>query len=87
MSRIEINAGGRHIIVDHTGELEPLRVAALSLFEATANVPGDEPGPAFGFQADRRWTPEVLPTSPGRYGSRTFEPVNASAEVDNPPPG
>lgn len=76
MSRIEINAGGRHIIVDHDGELEPLKQTALAVWAAAEQVP-DRPGPAFGFQADRRWTPEVLPTSPGRYGSRTFEPVTA----------
>ncbi|MGW5556881.1 hypothetical protein ACWER9_06615 [Micromonospora sp. NPDC003944] len=76
MSRIEIEAGGRRIVVEHGGELEPMKQAALELWAAAEQVP-DRPGPAVGFQADRRWTPEVLPTSPGRYGAPPMAPVTA----------
>lgn len=77
MSRIEINAGGRQVIVDHTGELEPLQRTALALWEATA---GPEPsqGPAVGFTAERRWSGEAHPVGNGtRYPSA---PVTASSE-------
>lgn len=77
MSRIEIDAGGRHIIVDHDGELEPLRLAALALWNDTAG-PEPSPGPAVGFQADRRWTAPVEPLGHSAYDrGRPCAPVDA----------
>ncbi|MFE7869738.1 hypothetical protein ACFUYE_05235 [Micromonospora humida] len=76
MSRIEINAGGRHIIVDHDGELEPLKQAALSLFAATERVP-DRPGPATGFQIVEQAGRGHLPIGQGAYGWPS-DPVTAS---------
>lgn len=80
MSRIEINAGGRHVIVEHDGELslEPLRLAALGLWNDTAG-PERPPGPATGFQlTERRWTPPAQPSgmraAPGPF------PVQVNAE-------
>lgn len=75
MSRVEINAGGRHVIVDHDGELEPIRAAALGLWQAT-DGPQPPPGPAVGFSAERRWTGDAHPTGNGNYSSPTG-PVNA----------
>lgn len=68
MSRIEIDAGGRKVVIDHDGELEPIQRTALTLWEATA---GPEPslGPAIGFSAERRWTGDVRPAGNGRYGA------------------
>lgn len=51
MSRIEINAGGRHIIVDHTGDLPYLAEHALDLWTKAASDP-PPPGPAVGFVAE-----------------------------------
>jgi len=68
MSRVEINAGGRHIIVDHDGELEPIRQAAISLWEASESA-APSPGPAVGFQAERRWSADMRAASNGAYGS------------------
>lgn len=75
MSRIEINAGGRSIVIDHDGELEPLRQAALSLWQQTDGP--DRTEPAIGFRDERRWTPPVAPTQIGQYGRPPFEPVTA----------
>lgn len=67
MSRIEINAAGRHIIIDHNAELEPLQRTALALWEATAG-PLPSPGPAVGFQAERRPTAWAVTASTGESG-------------------
>jgi hypothetical protein len=75
MSRIEINAGGRHVIVDHDGELEPIRAAALSLWQASESRLAS-PGPAVGFTAERRGTYDVDPTGNGR-SRRSVDPVIA----------
>ncbi len=82
MSRIEVNAGGRHIIVDHAGELEPLRAAALALWQAT-EAPPQSPGPAIGFVSQARHTPDVRPTSPDGYGRPPFAPVTAQEAPDD----
>ena len=80
MSRIEINADGRHVVVDHEGELEPIRAAALALWRDTD---GPEPpaGPAVGFTADRRGTHEVRPTSYDAYGRPPMAPVTAEGST------
>lgn len=83
MTRVEINAGGRVIVVDHTGELEPIRAAALALWHATDT--GQPPaGPAVGFMADRRGTDEVRPTAHSSYGRRPMAPVTAAQRQETP---
>lgn len=53
MSRVEINAGGRHIIVDHDGtDLSHVAEKAEALWKAV-EVPEPRPGPAYGFQAEK----------------------------------
>lgn len=79
MSRIEVNAGGRHVIVDHDGELEPIRAAALALWQAT-DAPPPPPGPAVGFVAQTRHTPDVRPTAHGPYGRQPMAPVTAQED-------
>lgn len=75
MSRIEIDAGGRKVVIDHGGELEPMRQAALSLWQATAG-PAPAAGPAVGFTSERRSTYDVDPTGNGR-NRRSMDPVTA----------
>lgn len=48
MSRIEINADGRHIVVDHDSDLDTIKSAALDLWNAT-NTPRGTPSTAVGF--------------------------------------
>lgn len=66
MSRIEINAGGRQVIIDHEGELEPI---ARTAFDLWTKAEGPEPrvGPASaGFQMERRGTWDYSPmAAPG----------------------
>lgn len=77
MSRIEINAGGRHVIVDHDGELEPLRAAALALWRDTESAQ-PSPGPAVGFVQERRWSAQVAPLGNGAYNNgQPPAPINA----------
>lgn len=77
MSRIEIEAGGRRIVVEHGGELEPMKQAALELWAAAEKAP-DRPGPAVGFQAERRWSPGVAPAGNSAYDrGRPPAPANA----------
>jgi hypothetical protein len=69
VSRVEIDAGGRRVSIEHDGELEPLRRTALDLWKDTEGP--ERVGPAFGFQASARWTPPAQPSSmraaPGPY--------------------
>lgn len=65
MSRVEIEAGGRRVLVEHDAELAELAKTAEEVWSRTA-VPDPSPGPAFGFQADRRWSPAVQPSSARR---------------------
>lgn len=82
MSRVEIEAGGRRVVVDHDAELEHLVRHARELWDHTATVP-DEPGPAYGFSSDRRWSAETRPTNGGGgYTHRPFTPVTAEAGTD-----
>jgi hypothetical protein len=63
MSRIEINADGRHVIVDHDGaDLAYVIDKAETLWRA-AETPQKSPGPAYGFQAerDRQWDHDRQP--------------------------
>lgn len=76
MSRIEINGGGRHVIVDHDGgDLSYVIEKAEKLWRDTES-PDKPSGPAFGFQAERRWSGDVHPVGNGVYGSPPG-PVNA----------
>ena len=62
MSRVEINAGDRHIIVDHDGELHQLTSEAFDLWTKT-HTPSTALGlGSAGFQADRRGTYDVART-------------------------
>lgn len=62
MSRIEIKAGNRHVVVEHGGELEHLRNTATALWDLTDVPAQTERG--MGFQAnDRRGTAPVAPSS------------------------
>lgn len=68
MSRVEINAGGRQIVVDHETELEHITKAAQQLWEATGSAEG-RPGPAVGFAFGQRHERPPLGTmrrGPGR---------------------
>lgn len=65
MSRVEINAGGRHVIVDHETELEHITKTAQQLWEATSGA-DDRPGPAIGFVLGQRY--ERPPSGTMRYG-------------------
>jgi hypothetical protein len=53
VSRVEINAGGRQVIVDHDGtDLAYVVEKAQRLWQDT-EVEAPKPGPAYGFQAER----------------------------------
>lgn len=80
MSRVEINAGGRQIVVDHDGELAHLADTARQLWDHTHGA-DDRHGPAIGFQTSQRYTPPVGDNNGGgAYRHRPFAPVNASTE-------
>lgn len=60
MSRVEINSGGRHVIVDHDGtDLSHVVEKAEALWKSV-EAPEPRPGPAYGFQAEKapRWDHE-----------------------------
>jgi hypothetical protein len=79
MSRIEIDADGRKIVIEHDGELEPLRRAALGLWSDTQKP--ERLGPATGFQQTQvRPTRPVSPSGNGAY-SQPPAPVNAEHDV------
>lgn len=82
MSRIEINAGGRHVIVDHDGELAHLAKTAAELWDSTDGVPDDKPG-AIGFTTGQRYEPP--PVALGGYVGRTRPRV--TGEVHDAPQG
>jgi hypothetical protein len=81
VSRVEINAGGRHVVVDHQGELAHLAKTATELWESTAGAEPDSPA-AVGFVTSQRFEPP--PVSMGSYAGRprptvTGEVSDASA--------
>jgi hypothetical protein len=53
MSRVEINAGGRHIIVDHDGTDLGYVVDKAEQLWKNAETLDPRPGPAYGFQAEK----------------------------------
>lgn len=79
MSHIEINAGGRHIIVDHDGELAHLADTARDLWDHPTTA-DDRPGPAVGFVTSQRHTPPASATAGGMDRNRPFAPANATHE-------
>jgi hypothetical protein len=73
MSRVEINAEGRHVVVDHDGELPELADTAMKLWEHAESY---RPlGPAYGF------------ASVERRGSVPVPPLGRSAHDRGRPPG
>lgn len=73
MSRVEINANGRSVVIDHTGDLPYLAEQALKLWEQI-EAP-ENPGPAYGFQAERARTHQPVG---GQYRRNLSLPVEAS---------
>jgi hypothetical protein len=78
MSRVEINAGDRHVVVDHEGELAHLADTAQRLWRETEQPL--RPGPAVGFSAQLRYVPDVTPVGNGQYGYPSG-PVTAREEA------
>lgn len=76
MSRIEISAGGRHIIVDHDGELAHVADTATRLWESTHGT--DSPGGGMGFTSTQRYerpaSPSTMRRGPGRVDAQKREP-------------
>jgi hypothetical protein len=59
VARVEINAGGRHIIVDQPGAvLADVATAARELWQGVES-PQPSPGPAMGFTTETRWHPPL----------------------------
>ncbi len=79
MSRVEIEAGGRRVTVDHDTELAHIVQAAQELWDHTAGT--ERPGPAYGFTTERRWTPDQPATNNSAWRP-PFAPVKA--ETDQP---
>jgi hypothetical protein len=76
MSRIEINAGGRHIIVDHDTELAHLERTARDLWDHTTGAEPDKPG-AVGFTTGTRYEPD--PVTHG-YSGRNRPRITGQAD-------
>lgn len=74
MSRVEIDADQRHIVIDHDGELAPLVAAARDLWDHT-NTPPKPPGPATGFTTAQRWSPTAPATSMGAMYGGEVQPA------------
>ena len=83
MSRVEIDAAGRRVTIDHDGEIAHLAETAQRLWDHTASQ--DKPGPAVGFTAERRGTRDTGETN-GKWG-RSFAPARAGfTGTDQQPP-
>lgn len=82
MTTIEINAGGRYVRIQQDGrDVETLLPLAEKAWQATEGAKHEPQGPAFGFQAERRWTPEAHPVGSSAYDKgRPPAPVTASHE-------
>lgn len=68
MSRIEINAGGRHVIVDHDGELAHLATTATELWDHTDGAEPPRTGAGVGFTTAMRNEP--APVAHGGYAGK-----------------
>lgn len=80
MSRVEIDAGGRKVVVDHDGELAHLAKTASELWEATAGV-DPQPRGAVGFVTAQRFEPP--PVSQGAYSGRQRPRVTGDVSKDD----
>lgn len=78
MSRVEIEAGGRRIIVDADTDLHHVALEAQRLWDHTEGATTRN-GPAVGFTAaPPRWTPDIPTTASGRrYSPGPFSPITA----------
>ena len=79
MSRVEIEAGGRRVVIEHDTELAHITAAARDLWDHTVGVP-EQPGAAYRFNHVQRPSREVGATNGGRYTNRPFAPVTAREE-------
>ena len=79
MTTIEINAGGRYVKIAQDGrDAETLLPLAEQAWKATEGAQHESNGPAFGFQAERRWTAEVAAAGNSAYNrGRPPAPVTA----------
>lgn len=86
MTEIEINAGGRYVKITQDGrDAETLLPLAEQAWKATEGAKHPSDGPAIGFQAERRWTPEVHPVGSSAYdGGQPPAPVTAETPRRNP---
>ena len=83
MAKVEINAGGRYVLIEQDGrDAELLMPLAEKAWLATegAKRPSE---PAIGFRDERRWTPDTDEMSPGSRGFST--PVKAEGGVSANP--
>lgn len=84
MTAVEINAGGRYVRIQQDGrDAETLLPLAQKAWEATEGAKHEPNGPAFGFQAERRWTPPVAPIGNSAY-DRGRPPAPATARNEEP---
>lgn len=65
MSRVEIDAGGRKVVIDHDGELAHLAETASKLWTETAGVEPARLGGGMGFATAQRT--EAPPVANGPY--------------------
>jgi hypothetical protein len=88
VSRVEIEAGGRRIVIDHDTELEHVKAAARELWDHTATTPTPA-GPAYGFTHERRYTPDASATNNSGW-RQPWKPVTAehqpTHDLEAPPP-
>ena len=71
MTKVRIDSPGVTVEIEADGTLDEVTDKALHAFREAGGWPQPRPGPAFGFHADRRWTPPAQPSgmnrSPGPY--------------------
>lgn len=80
MSRIEIDAGGRKVVVDHDGELAHLATTARELWDHTDGVEAEQPRGAVGFTTSQRYEPP--PVALGGYHGRGRPRVTGEVHGD-----
>jgi hypothetical protein len=60
--KVNINGAYHQVTIEHDGDLDTAIRAARKLWKQTAPKPGGTAGPAFGFQPERRDTPNLYST-------------------------
>lgn len=80
MSRVEIDAGGRKVVIDHDGELAHLATTASELWESTAGV-DPQPRGAVGFATGMRSEPPPVALG-GSYRGRGRPRVTGEVSGD-----